>query len=587
MMKEKNIVEKNSGEIIKVAGPLVVAQNLEEPKLGDICRVGSFNLIAEIVKIEGNKSFLQVYEDTSGLAPGDKVINEKKPLSVELGPGLLGNIFDGILRPLAEIAEKEGIYIGRGIEVPSLNREKLWNFEPVVKEGSFVEAGDILGYVAETEFLKHAVMVPPDIKKGKVKKILKGQYRVAEEIALLENEDGFEFPVKMFQVWPVRRPRPVKEKLVPKKPLVTGQRIIDSFFPVVKGGTASVPGPFGSGKTVVQHQLAKWADADIIIFVGCGERGNEMTDVLKEFPHLKDPKTGRPLLERTVLIANTSNMPVAAREASIYTGITLAEYFRDMGYDVALMADSTSRWAEALREMGSRLEEMPGEEGYPAYLGSRIAAFYERAGLVKCLGSPEREGSLTVIGAVSPPGGDLSEPVTQNTLRVSKVFWALDDKLAAKRHFPAINWLKSYTLYNDVISEYFSKNISPQYPEVIKKALALLSQEEKLLEILRLVGFESLSDQERLILETAEFIREDFLMQNAFDEADSYTSLKKQFQMLSLIIKYYQEREKKIAQGISFADCLNPEIKEFIKKMRFLAEKDLAQFDEIEKRFFK
>jgi len=576
--------QKTIGEITKVAGPLVVAQNLPNPKLGDICKVGSLNLIGEIVKIDGDKSFLQVYEDTAGLAPGDQVINEQKPLSVELGPGLLGNIFDGILRPLDQIAKKSGIYIPKGIEVSSLDRQKLWDFEPIIEIGVQVQSGDIIGYVQETPLLKHAIMVPPQITKAKVKKVFKGKYKVTDDIAILEDDFNKEISVKMFHTWPVRTPRPIQKKLIPDRPLVTGQRIIDSLFPVVKGGTACVPGPFGSGKTVVQHQLAKWSDADIIIFVGCGERGNEMTDVLQEFPHLTDPKSGRPLLERTVLIANTSNMPVAAREASIYTGITLAEYFRDMGYDVALMADSTSRWAEALREMGSRLEEMPGEEGYPAYLGSRVASFYERAGFVECLGSPKRKGSLTVIGAVSPPGGDLSEPVTQNTLRVSKVFWALDDKLAAKRHFPSINWLRSYSLYNENTIDYFSKHISKDYPEVIKQALALLSEEEKLLEILRLVGFESLSDQERLVLDTAEFIREDFLMQNAFDEVDSYTSLEKQFKMLSTIIHYYNIRKEKISKGVSLKECSNPEIKEFIKKMRFVPESELSLFNEIEQK---
>ncbi len=579
--KNESSSQNNFGVIVKIAGPLVVAENLANAKLGDICKVGKEGLIGEIIKIEGNLSYLQVYEDTAGLAPGDKVVNQGIPLSVELGPGLLGNIFDGILRPLNEIAKVGGIYIPKGLAIPSLIREKFWNFEPVVKIGQKIHGGDIIGYIQENAFIKHAIMVPPNISEGEVIDIQKKSLKVTDQAALIKNSLGETIKISLIQLWPVRQPRPVSKKLVPEIPLITGQRIIDALFPIVKGGTASVPGPFGSGKTVVQHQLAKWSDADVIVFVGCGERGNEMTDVLEEFPRLKDPKTGRPLIERTVLIANTSNMPVAAREASIYTGITIAEYFRDMGLSVALMADSTSRWAEALREMGSRLEEMPGEEGYPAYLGSRLAAFYERAGAVECLGSPKRQGSLTVIGAVSPPGGDLSEPVTQNTLRVSKVFWALDDKLAAKRHFPAINWLKSYSLYSENTDSYFSKNISPQYPKILKQTMSILSEEEKLLEILKLVGFESLSDAERLILQTAEFIREDFLMQNAFDEIDSFTSLKKQYLMLSTIINYHTWQANQIAQGKSFQECNKPEIKEFIKKMKFVPENNLSVFEKI------
>jgi len=573
--------QKTTGVIVKIAGPLVVAQDLIEAKLGDICRVGPLGLIGEIVKIEGSLSYLQVYEDTAGLAPGDQAINEKIPLSVELGPGLLGNIFDGTLRPLDEIAKQKGIYIPKGINISSLNHQKKWQFDPILKVGDKVKAGDILGYVQETDFLKHAIMAPSDLVEGEISWIGNGFFLVTEIMAKVKSSSIPERDLFLRQFWPVRLGRPIKQKLVPEIPLITGQRIIDALFPVVKGGTASVPGPFGSGKTVIQHALAKWADADIIVFVGCGERGNEMTDVLQEFPELKDPKTGRALLERTVLIANTSNMPVAAREASIYTGITIAEYFRDMGFSVALMADSTSRWAEALREMGSRLEEMPGEEGYPAYLGSRIASFYERAGLVQCLGSPDRQGSLTVIGAVSPPGGDLSEPVTQNTLRVSKVFWALDDKLAAKRHFPAINWLKSYSLYNENTEHYLTAKISPEYPIILKKVMAILSDEERLLEILRLVGFESLSDNEQLVLETAEFIREDFLMQNAFDENDRYTSLKKQYLMLSVIINYHLVRAEQISKGTTFAQCANNEVKEFIKKMRFIPEDSLVTFQKL------
>ncbi len=579
--QQKKFGQDQSGRIVKVAGPLVVAKGFTNAKLGNICEVGREGLVGEIVKIEGGLSYLQVYEDTTGLAPLDPVINSGVPLSVELGPGLLGNIFDGILRPLDDISKTHGIYIPKGVKVYSLNRQRMWAFEPVVKVGDRVQAGDIVGYVQEKGFIKHAIMVSPDILGGQVLHIEKGSFKVSDVVAILKDELGQEINISLLQNWPVRQPRPVKEKLVAVFPLVTGQRVIDTFFPVAKGGTASVPGPFGSGKTVVQHQLAKWSDADVIIFVGCGERGNEMADILEEFPHLKDPKTGRSIMERTVLIANTSNMPVAAREASIYTGITIAEYFRDMGLNVALMADSTSRWAEALREISSRLEEMPGEEGYPAYLGSRIASFYERAGLVECLGNPKRQGSLTVIGAVSPPGGDLSEPVTQNTLRVSKVFWALDDKLAAKRHFPAINWLKSYSLYNENISRYLVENIAPSYAAILKKAMAILSEEEKLLEILRLIGLESLSDLEKLTLETAEFIREDFLMQNAFDEIDSYTSLKKQFLMLLTIINYHNFRQEKISKGTSFTDCENKDVKEFIKKMRFIPEDDLSSFEKI------
>ncbi len=569
------------GKIIKISGPLVVAQDVPKVKIGDICRVGEFKLVGEVVRVEGDKTFIQVYEDTAGLAPGDPVINDQKPLSAELGPGLLGNIFDGILRPLTVIAKETGMYIPKGIKVETLDPTKKWHFEPLVKRGDIVSAGDILGYVQETEFLKHAIMVPPFTNKCKITKIEAGDFKVDEIIAVGLDHQGQQIPFSMKQIWPVRQPRPIKNKLVPNEPLITGQRIIDSLFPVVKGGTAAVPGPFGSGKTIIQHALAKWSDADIIVFVGCGERGNEMTEILQEFPHLKDPKTGRSLIERTVLIANTSNMPVSAREASIYTGITVAEYFRDMGYNVALMADSTSRWAEALREMGSRLEEMPGEEGYPAYLGSRLASFYERAGKVECLGHPKREGSLTVIGAVSPPGGDLSEPVTQNTLRVTKVFWSLDEKLAAKRHFPAINWLYSYSLYN--IENYLEKNIGPDFPTFIKKALAILSEEERLLEILRLVGFESISEQEKLVLETAEFLREDFLMQNAFDEIDSYTSLKKQYLMLATIIRYYEIRSKKIEAGATLAECSSQETKEFIKNLKFVEESKLSIIEEFYK----
>jgi V/A-type H+-transporting ATPase subunit A len=565
------------GKIVKISGPLVVAKGLEDAKIGDVCFVGEAGLMAEIIKIEGEKVFLQVYEETSGLSPGEIVINTKEPLSAELGPGLIGNIFDGILRPLEKLVALEGDFIKRGTKIKTLDREKEWEFEPILKEGEIVSEGDIIGKVRETPLITFKIMVPLGIKRAKIKKIFSGKKKIEEPIAILDDGEK-EFPIFMYSKWPVRISRPVNKNLEPKIPLITGQRVIDTLFPVLKGGTACVPGPFGSGKTIIQHQLAKWADAEIIIFVGCGERGNEMAEVLKEFPELKDPKSNRPLMERTILIANTSNMPIAAREASIFTGVTLGEFFRDMGYNVALMVDSTSRWAEALREMSSRLEEMPGEEGYPAYLGSKIAAFYERAGFVECKGKPERTGSLTIIGAVSPPGGDFSEPVTQNTLRVTKVFWALDEKLASARHFPAINWTKSYTLYSDSANDYFRENVSSEYPELIKNARKILAEEERLLEILRLVGFESLSDLERLILETAASIREDFLVQNAFDEIDTFCSLPKQSLMLNLILSYHQKREGKIQkEGKTFEETKIPEVEEFIKKMKYLPEKDLKE----------
>lgn len=574
-------MERQQGKIIKIAGPLVVAEGIEKARVGEICFVGNLGLFSEIIKIEGEKIYLQSYEETTGLSPGEPVFHQGELLSIELGPGLIGNIFDGILRPLKKLWEIEGSFIKRGTKIESLNREKEWEFLPTIKEGEIVGAGDVLGIVKETPLVTLKIMVPPEITQAKVEKIFAGKKRVEDEIAILKTEDGKEVPLKMYTKWPVRIPRPAKRKLDPTTPLITGQRVIDTLFPVVKGGTACVPGPFGSGKTVVQHQLAKWADADIIIFIGCGERGNEMAEVLKEFPALKDPRTKRPLMERTILVANTSNMPIAAREASVYTGVTLGEYFRDMGYDVAIMIDSTSRWAEALREMGSRLEEMPGEEGYPAYLGSRISSFYERAGLFECLGKPERKGSLTIIGAVSPPGGDFSEPVTQNTLRVTKVFWALDEKLAGARHFPAINWIKSYSLYLEKVANYFKEKISPEFPELIKKMKFLLAEEERLLEILRLVGFESLSNEEKLILNTAASIREDFLIQNAFDEIDTFCSLKKQFLMLALILAYHEKREKEIMGGKSFEETKILEVEQFLGKMKYLEEEKLSEFEKI------
>jgi V/A-type H+-transporting ATPase subunit A len=528
--------------IKKVAGPLVVAQ-IKGARKGDLVRLGEKKLIGEIIELREDLASIQVYEETAGLKVGDPVVSTNEPLSVELGPGLISSIFDGIQRPLKNIMEKYGAFIPRGVDVPALPRDKKWDFVPAVKKGATVSEGDVLGTVQETPLIAHKIMVPPGVS-GTVDEIKSGTFTIEETVAVVAGKK-----ITMLQKWPVRKRRMLAEKEPVKVPLVTGQRIIDTLFPIGKGGAACVPGPFGAGKTVIQHQLAKWADADVIIFVGCGERGNEMTDVLIEFPELKDPKTGRPLLERTVLIANTSNMPIAAREASVYTGAAIAEYFRDMGYNVALMADSTSRWAEALREMSGRLEEMPGEEGYPAYLGSRLADFYERSGFGKCKGLPEREGSLTIIGSVSPPGGDLSEPVVQNTLRITKVFWGLDDTLAHKRHFPAINWLLSYSLYLDNLKDYFSKEVSEEFPALREKALKLLAQEAELEEIVRLVGVEALSPKEQLILSTAKSIREDFLYQNAFDPVDQYTSLQKQHLMLKDILSRHDRAEKEAEHG--------------------------------------
>jgi len=567
------------GIIKKVSGPLVIGKNMGGVKMYDLAKVSEKKLIGEVIKIEKDEAAIQVYEETTGIGPGEVIYLEGKPLTVELGPGLIGSIYDGIQRPLDVIRQKYGDYITRGVEVPALNREKLWDFEPVVKKGDEVEEGDILGVVEETSLVKHKIMVPFGIN-GKVKEIKKGKFTVEETIAVIETKDG-EKEIKMKQEWPIRQPRPVKERLVPKEPLITGQRVIDTFFPVAKGGTACVPGPFGSGKTIIQHQLAKWSDADIIVFIGCGERGNEMADVLLEFPHLLDPRSNEPLIKRTVLIANTSNMPVAAREASIYTGITIAEYFRDMGYKVALMADSTSRWAEALREVSGRLEEMPGEEGYPAYLGSRTASFYERAGEVICLGKEKRIGSLAVIGAVSPPGGDFSEPVTQNTLRVTKVFWALDDVLASQRHFPAINWLTSYSLYTQDLENYFKEKIAPDFPSLRVKAMDILQNESKLQEIVRLVGIESLSEKDQLTLLTAKSIREDFLQQNAYDEIDTYTSLKKQYLMLKAIVSFHEKGIELLERGKRISEISTSPIREKIAKMKFIPEKEIDQIEKL------
>ncbi|MCF6096117.1 ATP synthase subunit A [Thermovorax subterraneus] len=571
----------SQGIITKVSGPLVVATGLPEAKMFDVVKVGTQGLVGEVIEIRGDKVSIQVYEETSGLGPGDPVVSTGEPLSVELGPGMLEGIFDGIQRPLDVIEKKVGSFITRGIDVPALNREKKWKFTPRVKPGDRVAGGDIIGTVQETVIVEHRIMVPPGIS-GIIEDIREGEFTVTEPVAVVRTESGKTLELTMMQKWPVRKTRPYKEKLPPEIPMSTGQRVIDTFFPVTKGGTACIPGPFGSGKTVVQHQLAKWADAEIVVYIGCGERGNEMTDVLLEFPELKDPKTGEPLMKRTVLIANTSNMPVAAREASIYTGITIAEYFRDMGYSVALMADSTSRWAEALREMSGRLEEMPGEEGYPAYLSRRLAEFYERAGRVICLGSDNREGALTVVGAVSPPGGDLSEPVTQATLRVVKVFWALDAQLAYARHFPAINWLTSYSLYSDVVEEYMNKNVSSDWGQLRSEAMRLLQEEDSLQEIVRLVGIDALSTGDRLVLEVARSIREDFLHQNAFHEVDTYSSKEKQYRMLKLILMFYHEAQKALEKGASFSDIEKHPVRERIARAKYIEESSMRLFDEIE-----
>ena len=527
-----------SGKVLKVSGPLVVANGLADANVSDVVRVGKQQLVGEILNMTGDSASIQVYEETSGLGPGAEVLTTGMPLSVELGPGMLENIYDGIQRPLPEIRDLTGETIARGVNVPALNRSRVWEFAAVAKEGDELVAGDVLGTVQETTAILHKIMVPPTVKKATVKWVKSGSFTVEDKIACVVTPDGKEVELSMLQRWPVRIPRPYTNKFTPSRPLNSGQRVIDTLFPVAKGGTAAVPGPFGSGKTVVQHQLAKWSDVDIVVYIGCGERGNEMTDVLNEFPELKDPRSGEPLMKRTVLIANTSDMPVAAREASIYTGITIAEYNRDMGYDVAVLADSTSRWAEALREMSGRLEEMPGEEGYPAYLASRIAQFYERAGCVKCLGQDDRQGSVTAIGAVSPPGGDISEPVSQATMRIVKVFWALDSSLAYARHFPAIHWLTSYSLYDDTLAGFYEEQFGKEYMANRDKAMHILQEEAELQEIVRLIGQDALSPADRLTLETSRMIREDFLQQNAFVVEDAYSSYYKQFRLLDLILQY-------------------------------------------------
>ncbi len=558
----------SKGTIKKVAGPLVIAEGMRDASMFDVVRVSRERLIGEIIEIHGDQASIQVYEETSGLGPGEPVESTGAPLSVELGPGLIGSIFDGIQRPLVRIMEESGNNLRRGVEIPSLDREKKWTFVPKAAVGDTVREGDILGVVRETPIVEQKIMVPPGVS-GTVASIEAGDFTVEDTVAVLHNENGGETKLTLMQKWPVRAGRPHAGKLPPDMPLVTGQRVIDAMFPIAKGGVAAVPGPFGSGKTVVQHQLAKWAEADIVVYIGCGERGNEMTDVLNEFPELKDPKTGYSLMERTVLIANTSDMPVAAREASIYTGITIAEYFRDMGYSVALMADSTSRWAEALREMSGRLEEMPGEEGYPAYLGSRLAQFYERAGRVHTLGSEPREGALSVIGAVSPPGGDISEPVSQATLRIVKVFWSLDSGLAYKRHFPAVNWLTSYSLYTDNMGGWFDENVDPDWMKLRQRLMGLLQDEAELEEIVKLVGMDALSAPDRLKLEAARSIREDFLHQDAFHEIDTYTPLHKQDIMMRLVLDYYDEATAALGEGIAIDDLVALPARERIGRFKY------------------
>jgi V/A-type H+-transporting ATPase subunit A len=575
-------MEGNRGEVVKVSGPLVIARGLTGARMYEMVRVGEANLFGEIIEIRSDEYSIQVYEETEGIGPGQPVARTGEPLSVELGPGLIRSIYDGVQRPLNTLARDFGDFIVRGAERPALDRTVLWEFNPVAKTGDEVVPGDVLGIVQESNLVGHKIMVPPGTS-GMVKKIGPARGNVETEVAVISGPKG-DLGVTMVQRWPVRVPRPVKRKLPPKVPMVTGQRVVDMFFPITKGGTACVPGPFGSGKTVVQHQLAKWADAQIVVYVGCGERGNEMTDVLMEFPHLLDPASGEPLMERTVLVANTSNMPVAAREASVFTGITIAEYFRDMGYSVALMADSTSRWAEAMREISGRLEEMPGEEGYPAYLGSRIASFYERGGSVSCLGSDGRAGALSIIGAVSPPGGDLSEPVVQATLRVVKVFWGLDDKLAFSRHFPAINWLNSYSLYQEVVDTEVDASMQVPWSTNRKRAMGVLKREAELDELVRLVGVDALAHDDRLLMQAAKMIREDFLHQNAFDERDTYTSLGKQFRLLKVILRYYDEARRALTSGALLNDLLTLGVLDEIARAKLIAEDKLEKFDDLERR---
>lgn len=564
----------STGKIVKIAGPLIVAEGMRDANMFDMVRVSSQRLIGEIIEMHGDRASVQVYEETSGLGTGELVESIGEPMSAELGPGLIGSIFDGIQRPLDDIRKLSGSNLKRGIEVPSLKRDRLWKFTPAVKAGDKITAGDVIGTVPETDIVLHKIMVPNGIS-GTVKSINEGEFHITDTVCIIETDKGEE-KLSLMQKWPVRRGRPYKKKLSPDKPLITGQRVIDCLFPIAKGGVAAIPGPFGSGKTVTQHQLAKWAEADIIVYIGCGERGNEMTDVLNEFPELIDPNTGKSLMERTVLIANTSDMPVAAREASVYTGITIAEYFRDMGYSVALMADSTSRWAEALREMSGRLEEMPGEEGYPAYLGSRLAQFYERAGRVISNGTDGREGALSVIGAVSPPGGDISEPVSQATLRIVKVFWGLDSSLAYQRHFPAINWLTSYSLYADSLADWYSNNVSPDWMRLRARFMELLHDEAELKEIVKLVGMDALSAGDRLKMETARSIREDFLHQLAFHEVDTYTSLKKQLYMIKLILAFHDEASDAAEKGADAEKLSELPVREKIGRFKYIPEENTA-----------
>ena len=573
--------EGKQGKIVKVAGPVVVADGMTGARMYDVVRVGDMNLIGEIVELRGDNASIQVYEETTGMGPGEPVIDTRVPLSVELGPGLIESIYDGIQRPLNLLVDAEGAFMSRGSAMPGLDREKKWHFKPTVGDGTKVGPGDIIGEVQETSLLLHKIMVPVGVA-GTIQKIAEGDYIVTDTVAVCVAEDGAETPLQMMQKWPVRNPRDPKKRLAPNKVLVTGQRVIDTFFPITKGGTACVPGPFGTGKTVVQHQLAKWVDADVVVYVGCGERGNEMTDVLTEFPELKDPRSGEPLMRRSILIANTSNMPVAAREASVYTGITLAEYFRDMGYTVALMADSTSRWAEAMREISTRLEEMPAEEGYPAYLSARIAAFYERAGRVECLGAPEREGGLSIIGAVSPPGGDLSDSVVQATLHVVKVFWSLKGELAYQRHFPAIDWLTSYSFYKQYLKGCFeNKEQGDEMERMTVEAMGLLEQEAELIEIVRLVGAEALSPEDRLALETSRSIREDFLHQNAFHKIDTYTSMEKQYQMLKMVLHFHKQSLAAIAAGVETGEIFKLSVREEIARAKYIPEKEISKITQV------
>ena len=571
----------STGVITKIAGPLVVASGMRDANMFDVVRVSDSRLIGEIIEMHGDRASIQVYEETSGIKTGEPVESTEEPLSVELGPGLIEGIYDGIQRPLNKIVEMAGNNLTRGIEVPALDRDKVWHFVPCVQDGANVTGGDVLGTVQETDIVLHKIMVPPAVS-GTVSGLAEGDYKITDTIGTVTSADGKAQKVGLMQKWPVRRGRPYAKKISPDVPLVTGQRVVDALFPIAKGGVAAIPGPFGSGKTVTQHQLAKWAEADIVVYIGCGERGNEMTDVLNEFPELIDPHTGKSLMERTVLIANTSDMPVAAREASIYTGITIAEYFRDMGYSVALMADSTSRWAEALREMSGRLEEMPGEEGYPAYLGSRLAQFYERAGRVISLGSDAREGALSVIGAVSPPGGDISEPVSQATLRIVKVFWGLDSALAYKRHFPAINWLTSYSNYADSLGKWFNEHVNPEWTELRGRIMSLLSDEASLDEIVKLVGMDALSPSDRLKMEAARSIREDFLHQLAFHEVDTYSSLNKQYCMMKLVIKYYDESLAALNEGANINEIVALPVREAIGRFKYIEEKNVdAEFENV------